>query len=54
MSNGVFGDDTQSTVVSSVACSGKEEEILNCSTSSTGVCSEHSAAVICQGAFPTL
>ena len=53
MSSGVFGDDTESTVVNSVTCSGNETEVLKCShsTSATGMCSEHSAAVICQGVF---
>ena len=51
MSSGVFGDNTESTVVNSVTCSGNETEILNCShsNSDTGTCSEHNAAVICQG-----
>ena len=49
MSSGVFGDDTASAVLYSVDCLGNETDILNCSLSHSGACSEHSAAVICQG-----
>ena len=51
MSSGVFGDDTESTVVNTVTCLGNETEVLKCShsNSDTGICSEHNAAVICQG-----
>ena len=41
-----------STVVQSVNCYGNETEMLNCpysTTSGLDTCSEHSAAVICQG-----
>ena len=49
--SGAFGDDTMSTVVQSINCYGNETEMLNCSYSTSGLetCSEHSAAVICQG-----
>ena len=49
LSSGVFGDDLESTTLHSVECSGNETEIQNCSYSTTGTCTEHSAAVICQG-----
>ena len=51
VSNGAFGDDTVSTVIKSVNCYGNESGVLNCSysTDAPGTCSEHSAAVICQG-----
>ena len=51
MSSGAFGDDTKSTLIRSVNCYGNETDMLNCSysTSGLGMCSEHSAAVICQG-----
>ena len=49
LSSGVFGDDLESTAFYSVECSGNEVEIQNCSYSTTGTCTEHSAAVICQG-----
>ena len=50
ISSGAFGDDTSSTV-QSVTCYGNETEVLSCSysTDDPGTCSEHSAAVICQG-----
>ena len=51
MSSGAFGDDTDSAVLYGVECSGHELGILNCSLSYSGTCSEHSAAVICQGKF---
>ena len=49
MSSGAFGDDLQSTVLYEVNCAGNETEILSCSPSFSGTCTEHSAAVICQG-----
>ena len=49
ISNGVFGDDLESAVLYSVNCSGNETELLHCSFSESGVCSAHSAGVICQG-----
>ena len=51
MDTGVFGDDTGSSVLFSVQCSGTETEIMDCahSTNGSGSCSDHSAAVICQG-----
>lgn len=51
MSSGAFGDDATSTVIRSVRCCGNESELLDCSlsTSDPGTCTEHSAAVICQG-----
>ena len=51
VSNGAFGDDTVSTVIKSVNCYGNESGVLNCSysTDAPETCSEHSAAVICQG-----
>ena len=51
ISSGAFGDDTVSTIVQSVTCYGNETGVLNCSysTDDPGTCSEHSAAVICQG-----
>ena len=51
ISSGAFGDDTSSTIVRSVSCYGNETRVLNCSysTDDPGTCSEHSAAVICQG-----
>ena len=49
VTSGVFGDDTASTVLNSVTCSGNETGILDCSYSYSGTCSEHNAAVICQG-----
>ena len=51
MDTGVFGDDTGSSVVSSIECSGNETEIMDCTLSinGSGPCSHHSAAVICQG-----
>ena len=51
ISSGAFGDDTSSTIVRSVSCYGNEARVLNCSysTDDPGICSEHSAAVICQG-----
>ena len=49
--NGAFGDDTVSTIIQSVNCYGNESGVLNCSysTDAPETCSEHSAAVICQG-----
>ena len=51
MTSGVFGDNTGSTVLNSVTCSGNETRILDCSylTSDSIICSDHSAAVVCQG-----
>ena len=49
MSSGVFGDDIESTVLFSVNCSGSESELSECEVSESGVCPEHSDAVICQG-----
>ena len=51
MATGVFGDDTESSVLFSVQCTGNETEIMDCaiSTNGSGTCSDHSAAVICQG-----
>ena len=49
VSTGVFGDDIESTVLFSVNCKGHETELLHCSVSESGVCSEHSNAIICQG-----
>ena len=51
MGTGVFGDDTGSSVVFSVQCSGNETEIMDCTLSinGSGPCPHHSAAVICQG-----
>ena len=51
ISSGAFGDDTASTVVRNVNCYGNETGVLSCtySTDDPGICSEHSAAVICQG-----
>ena len=49
MTSGVFGDDIASTVLNSVTCSGNETELLVCFYSTSATCSEHNAAVICQG-----
>ena len=49
MSSGAFGDDVGSAVLYSAGCSGIETEILSCSVSYSGTCSQHSVAVICQG-----
>ena len=49
MTSGVFGDDTASTVLNSVACSWNESRILDCFYSTSGTCSGHNVAVICQG-----
>ena len=52
MSTGAFGDDTASALVRSVTCGGNELELLNCTYNTTidpKTCTEHSAAVICQG-----
>ena len=49
VSSGVFGDDIESAVLFSVNCSGRESELSECELSESGVCPEHSAAVICQG-----
>ena len=49
MSSGVFGDDIESATLFSVNCSGSESELSECEVSESGVCAEHSAAVICQG-----
>ena len=48
---GAFGDDTGSSVLFSVQCTGNETEIVNCAHSTNGpeICSHHSAAVVCQG-----
>ena len=45
----MFGDDLESAVVYGVDCAGNETGFLNCTLSLSGTCSEHSAAVICQG-----
>ena len=50
MSSGAFGDNLQSTVLYEVNCAGNETEILSCSPTFSGTCTEHSAAIICQGA----
>ena len=49
VSSGAFGDDVGSAVLYSAGCSGIETGILSCSLSYSGTCSQHSAAVICQG-----
>ena len=51
MATGIFGDDTESSVLFSVQCTGNETEIMDCahSTNGSNICSHHSAAVICQG-----
>ena len=52
MSTGAFGDDTASALVRSMTCAGNELELLNCTYNTTTdpkMCTEHSAAVICQG-----
>ena len=51
MTTGIFGDDTGSSVLFSVQCSGNETEILDCAhfTNQSETCSLHSAAVVCQG-----
>ena len=51
MATGVFGDDTESSVLFSVQCTGNETEIMDCAHSTNGLetCSHHSAAIICQG-----
>ena len=51
VATGVFGDDTESSVLFSVQCTGNETEIMDCAHSTNGSksCSHHSAAVICQG-----
>ena len=49
MSSGVFGDDTDSSVLFGVDCSGNETEILSCSSSDYGDVADHSASVMCQG-----
>ena len=49
MTTGVFGDDTGSSVLFSVECSGDETEIMECSLSVAGTCLDHSSAVVCQG-----
>ena len=51
MSSGAFGDETESTVLHEVDCFGNETDIFNCSVSTFGLPSEHSASVICQGVF---
>ena len=53
MTSGVFGDDTASTVLNSVTCSGNETRILNCShlNSDSHICLDHNAAIICQGKY---
>jgi deleted-in-malignant-brain-tumors protein 1 len=52
LSSGAFEDDIGSTVLYSVECSGNETELLTCSYSLSGLCTEHNAAVICQGEEP--
>ena len=55
VTSGVFGDDIASTVLNSVTCYGNETELLNCSHSTSGTCSEqHNAAVICQSMYMSL
>ena len=56
MATGAFGDDTESSVLFSVQCFGNETEIMDCthSTNESGVCSSHSAAVVCQGRVPVM
>ena len=49
MSSGVFGDEIESTVLYEVDCFGNETNIFNCSLSTFGLQSEHSASVLCQG-----
>ena len=49
MATGAFGDDTGSSVLFSVQCTGNETEIMDCRPSMSGTCSHHSAAVVCQG-----
>ena len=49
MATGAFGDDTGSSVLFSVQCTGNETEVMDCSPSMSGTCSHHSAAVVCQG-----
>ena len=51
VATGAFGDDTESSVLFSVQCSGNENEIMDCthSTNGSGMCLYHSAAVVCQG-----
>ena len=50
-SSGAFGDDIGSAVLYSVECSGNETEILSCSLSYSGTCSQHSGGVICQSLY---
>ena len=49
VSSGVFGDDIESSVLYEVDCSGYETDIFGCYSSISGLHSEHSASVICQG-----
>ena len=49
ISSGVFGDDLDSTVLYSVECTGNEAGVLSCPSSYSGTCTEHNAAVVCQG-----
>ena len=51
VATGIFGDDTESSVLFSVQCTGNETEIMDCAFSINGseICYHHSAAVICQG-----
>ena len=49
MATGAFGDDTGSSVLFSVECTGNETEIMDCSFSLNGTYSHHSSAVVCQG-----
>lgn len=48
---GAYGDDTVSSILSTVKCSGNETKIVDCfiSTNASEACSHHSAAVVCQG-----
>ena len=56
VTTGIFGDDTGSSVLFSVQCTGNETEIMDCAHSMNGseTCSHHSAAVICQGSSCTI
>ena len=51
VATGAFGDDTGSSVLFSVHCSGNETEIMDCThaMNGSGMCLYHSAAVVCQG-----
>ena len=45
----MFGDDIDYSVLFEVDCSGNEMNIFNCTWLSSGLHSEHSASVVCQG-----